>query len=64
LESYLQILERQGAPPDLWRDSSTDKTATEHIRLSVFGFPSPSAAGTYAYHCTIHAGMADTITVQ
>jgi plastocyanin len=24
----------------------------------------PTATGTYAYHCTIHAGMAGTITVQ
>lgn len=24
----------------------------------------PTAPGTYAYHCTIHAGMTGTITVQ
>jgi plastocyanin len=24
----------------------------------------PMTTGTYAYHCTIHAGMAGTITVQ
>jgi plastocyanin len=24
----------------------------------------PTTPGTYAYHCTIHAGMAGTVTVQ
>lgn len=46
------LFDTQGSPPDI----ATTSNVTEKRR-----FPT---AGTYAYHCSLHAGMTGSVTVQ
>ena len=44
--------------------SSASITGATDFSSGIRSVVMPVAPGTYAYHCTIHAGMAGTITVQ
>ena len=44
--------------------TSTSITGTGNFASGNKTVVMPSTAGTYAYHCTIHAGMSGTVLVQ
>jgi plastocyanin len=44
--------------------SSTAVTSTGNFSSGSKTVVMPGTPGTYAYHCTIHAGMAGTVVVQ